>query len=425
MKFVNPNTLKLKPSATLMINEQIMKLRASGKKVFHFGFGQSPFGVHPKISEALKAHATSTQYLPSLGLPELRANIATYLNNHQHVQAKKEHILIGPGSKELIYQSILLLDGTYIIPRGSWVSYLPQVKLANKKYVLLQTSFHENYKLQAKDLDAFCKSSEAGQYFLLLNSPNNPTGAIYSEDELQDIATICAKFGIIVFSDEIYSQLSYQLDHAPSIASYYPENTLVFGGMSKVFAAGGYRLGFVSIPENLKSLIPIYESMFSETFSAVSAPVQYAALEAYRYENVIQKTVRDSAIILKAIASFTYDFLCELKIKCTKPQGGFYMLIDFGNYAEALGELNLEDSVTLSRFLLEEYQVALLPGTDFYFPPQELIFRLAFVDFDGRKALQFYQSNEKVQLDYKFIQNFAPNVFEGLNRINKFVATLK
>jgi aspartate/methionine/tyrosine aminotransferase len=259
---------------------------------------------------------------------------------------------------------------------------------------------------------------------LILNSPNNPSGAVYSAEELKQLAAICKEHNIIVLSDEIYSQIIYQSNTATSISNYYPENTIVFGGLSKVFSAGGYRLGFMVLPDNLMELETIYQSLFSETFSAVSAPVQYAAIKAYNYKKSIKKHVKTSIRILNLIGDYVFQELTQAGINCTQPQGGFYILINFDSYKDALQKKQLTNSVVMANYLLKEFKVALLPGIDFYFKPEELVFRLAYVDFDGKKALKKVLKND-VPLNTKFIERFAPNIIGGIQKIVSFTESLK
>ena len=425
MSFINSSTQHLKASATLLINQKINKLRAEGKTIYHFGFGQSPFPVPKSIVQALVKHADRNQYLPTLGLPELQKEIAGFLKIHQNIESDDSSIFIGPGSKELLFQTILLLDGTYLIPKGSWVSYLPQIKLNDKEFAILETYSEDNYKLQAQTLETYCKNATSENTILILNSPNNPTGAVYTQEELQDLAEVCRTYDLTVLSDEIYSQLSFQVYHATSISNYYPEKTLVFGGLSKVFAAGGYRLGYLSLPTELHYLKKTYKSLFSETFSAVSAPIQYAAIEAFKFKKEVKASVEDSKAILHTLGNYVYQTLTQANIGCTSPQGGFYILVDFSFYKDQLFKLDLKESVSLADHLLEHYGVALLPGVDFYFSPNEFIFRLAYVDFNGKTALAEYQKNKNIPLDLKFIKTFAPNIFNGVQKIIDFVNSLE
>jgi aspartate/methionine/tyrosine aminotransferase len=230
MVSINKNISQLKLSSTLQINESVKKMGSKGDKVYHFGFGQSPFPIPKTIVKKLKKNADCNHYLPTVGLQELRIEIANFLGKHQQIKTSHEYIYIGPGSKELIYQTILIIEGTYLIPKGSWVSYLPQAKSIGKDYSILETSFKNNYKLQAHILESYCKKHATQNNILILNSPNNPSGAIYSKEELEKLATVCDKYDLIVLSDEIYSQISFKNSHAKSISNYYPEKTIVFGG---------------------------------------------------------------------------------------------------------------------------------------------------------------------------------------------------
>jgi len=425
MSFINSSTQHLKPSATLLINQKINKLRAEGKTIYHFGFGQSPFPVPKSIVQALVEHADRNQYLPTLGLPELQKEIAKFLKNYQKINSQESSILIGPGSKELFFHTILILDGTYLIPKGSWVSYLPQIKLNNKEFTILETSFDDNYKLQAQTLETYCKDATSENTILILNSPNNPTGAVYTQEELQDLAEVCRTYDLTVLSDEIYSQLSFQVPHATSISNFYSEKTIVFGSLSKVFSAGGYRLGYLSIPTELHYLKKTYKLLLSETFSAVSAPIQYAAIEAFKFKKEVKDSVEDCKAILCSLGNYVHQTLTQANINCTSPQGGFYILVDFCYYKDQLSKLDINDGVLLADHLLEHYSVALLPGVDFYFSPNEFIFRLAYVDFNGKTVLAEYQKNKSIALDIKFIKTFAPNIFNGVQKILDFVNSLK
>jgi len=421
---INKNISQLKPSATLQINEKVKELRAKGEKIYHFGFGQSPFSIPDQIIKKLKKHADCNHYLPTGGLPKLRSEIAKFLKKHQNIHTNENNIFIGPGSKELLFQTKLIINGTYLIPKGSWVSYLPQILANNKESVILETYLADNYKLSPAILDAYCKKNTSQKKMLILNSPNNPSGAVYSAEELKQLAAICKEHNIIVLSDEIYSQIIYQSNTATSISNYYPENTIVFGGLSKVFSAGGYRLGFMVLPDNLMELETIYQSLFSETFSAVSAPVQYAAIKAYNYKKSIKKHVKTSIRILNLIGDYVFQELTQAGINCTQPQGGFYILINFDSHKDALQKKQLTNSVVMANYLLKEFKVALLPGVDFYFNPEELVFRLAYVDFDGKKALKKVLKND-VPLNTEFIERFAPNIIGGIQKIVSFTESLK
>lgn len=420
---INKDIFSLKPSATLEINEKVKALRKEGEIVNHFGFGQSPFPIHNDIVEALKDHATNNHYLPVDGLEDLRVQISDFLVKNQGIDVDKEQVFIGPGSKELLYQSILIFEGHFLIPKGSWVSYIPQIKSKGGTYSILETSIDNDFKLTAESLEKFVEHNEQEQYILILNSPNNPTGAIYTEEEYKKLAEVCKKHEIIVLSDEIYSQINFDDKHACSISSYYPEKTIVFGGLSKVFSAGGYRLGYMVLPKELASLTKVYRSLFSETFSCVASPVQYAAIKAYEYSESIQRYVAEASVVLSGVSSFIYEQLTAYTITCTNPRGAFYMMIGFDQLQDQINALGIHTSKELAIHLLEKYQVALLPASDFGFEENELFFRLAFVDFNGESAMKAYREKGVVNID--FLKQECPNMYKGVYQLIKFVNSLK
>ena len=415
---INHNISELKPSATLLINEKVKELREKGKKITHFGFGQSPFPIHNSIVDELKNHANNNHYLPVNGLNELRHQVSNFLIEHQGIQSESEFIFIGPGSKELLYQSVLILEGHFIIPKGSWVSYIPQIKSKGGTYSILETSLENNFKLTAHCLEVHLSESSHKEHILVLNSPNNPTGAIYSDEEYESLAAVCRKYKVIVFSDEIYSQINFSNEFSPSISNFYAEGTIVFGGLSKVFSAGGYRLGFMSLPKELENLSVVYSSLFSETFSCVSSPVQFAAIKAYEYSKALKHYVATSANILEGISSYIYNELSKYHIQCTIPQGSFYMMIGFENFKVSLKSLKLDTSSKLSHYLLDNYSVALLPGSDFGFKSHELFFRMAFVDFNGEKVLKAYEKEKNI--DERFLKENCLSIHNGVQQLIKF-----
>jgi aspartate aminotransferase len=416
---VNQNILNLKPSATLAINQKVNYLRRNGGNVYHFGFGQSPFPIHESIVDALKANANNNHYLPTIGLETLRQNIAEFLLEHQNIKVDSDFIYIGPGSKELLYQTILILDSVFLIPKGSWVSYGPQIKSKNGTYIILETNLVDNFKLTSDTLKTYCEDNPEQQKTLILNSPNNPTGAVYTIEELKELADVCRANDVVVISDEIYSQINFTETFSPSISQVYPEKTIVFGGLSKVFSAGGYRLGFMALPKDLQFLHDTFRSMFSETFSAVAAPIQYAAIEAYKMNDGISDQIKCCSLILKGVSHYIASKLKDVNIECTQPQGAFYMMIGFNKFKGKINTLGIYKSDQLSDYLLEKFNVALLPSSDFYFKDEDLFFRLAFVDFDGQKAIRAY--NNKPFVNEQFIQKYCPNIFGGVDRILEFV----
>jgi aspartate/methionine/tyrosine aminotransferase len=314
------------------------------------------------------------------------------------------------------------LEGVFLIPQGSWVSYLPQIRSKNAEFKIIETEFSNNYKLKTAELELSCKNVNI-QKTLILNSPNNPTGAVYSKSELKELAQVCKKHNVVVLSDEIYSQINFASKYTPSIADYYPERTIVFGGLSKVFSAGGYRLGFAAIPKTMKELYQPLRSFFSETFSAVSSPIQYAAIKAYQMNPDLQDYIRTCSNILKEVGKFVYDKLEKNDIKCTEPQGAFYMIVDFEKFRNKLKIIGIFNAIDLCNHLLQNYKIALLPGQDFYFGESSLTCRLAFVDFDGEIVYENYKQNNSI-IDTSFMTTYMPSITTGIDKLETFLSKI-
>ena len=256
----------LKPSATLKINEESKKFESERKKIFKFGFGQSPFQIPKDIIDELKNNAYQNKYLSMQGLPELRSTIARYINNKKNQNYVPENIIIGPGTKELMFLLHVLFDGDVILSVPSWVSYAPQALLGRNKIHWLETTSSNNWFPTAESLEKIINKNKNKNYLLFLNSPNNPSGQICNN--LEEISVVAKKNNIVVLSDEIYSELSFKKDFK-SISNYYPEKTIISNGMSKWCGAGGWRLGFFVIPESLNEIKNSLKTLASETFSSV------------------------------------------------------------------------------------------------------------------------------------------------------------
>ena len=209
---VKKKILKLKESSTLVINEKSKDLISRGKKVYQFGFGQSPFPVPEKIVEALKKNAHRKEYLPIQGLPELRKNISKYLIKRTGNDYPKENILITPGSKEAMLLIHIAFNGEIIIPAPGWVSYEPQAEIGSNKVHWLETTITNNWFPTGKELEKKIKSiNKKNNLILILNSPNNPSGTVCNN--LEELARVAKKHKVLVLSDEIYTDLTFSNEY--------------------------------------------------------------------------------------------------------------------------------------------------------------------------------------------------------------------
>ena len=392
----------LKISSTLKINEISKDLEAKGEKIFKFGFGQSPFEIPENIVLELKNNANKNNYLSMQGLLDLRNEIAKYSNKIKNYNYKPENILVGPGSKELMFLLNLAFEGEIILPTPSWVSYEPQGILANNKIHKVETLAEKNWFPSAKSIESIVLKNKNTNYLLFINSPNNPSGQIC--ENLEEIANIVNKYNITVLSDEIYSELSFSNEYK-SIANFCPERTIISNGLSKWCAAGGWRLGYFVIPNELKNLRESLKVLASETFSAVSAPIQYAAISAFK--NNHHDYLNKSRNILKIVGEYVYKNLKSNKVLINKPQGGFYLMPEFL-------EKKFSSSEVMCNDLLKKKGVAILPGSDFGFNKDKLIARLSFTDFDGEAFMKNYNINSNNE---DLLSKYAPNIIEGTKRL--------
>ena len=396
----------LKPSSTLLMNEESKKLEKEGKQIFKFGFGQSPFQIPEDMVNELKKNSHQNKYLPMQGLSELRDAVALYTSNKKGNNYKADNVIIGPGSKELMFLLHILFDGDVILPAPSWVSYAPQAIIGRNKVHWIETKRENNWFPTGEEIEQVISKNKNKNYLLFLNSPNNPSGQIC--ENLDEIATVANKNNLIILSDEIYSELSFDTGFK-SISNFCPEKTIISTGLSKWCGAGGWRLGYFIIPDSLKKIKNKLKVLASETFSSVSAPIQYAAISAYQNDH--SSYIRNSSNILKNVGEYVYENLKSNNVIISKPKGGFYLMPEFVNK-------NFSTSSEMCKTILKDTGVALLPGSDFGCSEKKMLARLSFTDFDGSSFMNDIKKNKNIDLNS--INNFAPKIIEGTKKLREW-----
>ena len=408
--YIKKNIKTLKPSATLAINEKLKKFSKDGKKVFNFGFGQSPFPIPEKIISVLKENAHKKDYLPMQGLLELREGISKYLLKRTGIDYKKENIIVTPGSKEAMLLMHVVFNGEIILPAPSWVSYEPQAIIALNKVHWIETTIDNNWFPTAKQLEEKIKSIGKKNIILILNSPNNPSGSICNN--LDEISEVVKKNNVKVLSDEIYTDLTFDKKYT-SISKFCPDNTFISGGLSKWCGAGGWRLGFFAVPNNQFDFLGALKTLASESYSTVNSPLQFAAVEAYKgdYSDYLNKTKS----ILKLVGNYVFNNLKSNKVLINPPEGAFYLMPEFLNS-------KFRSSAEMCDDIINKTGVALLPGSDFGFNSKKMLARLSYTDFDGDFFLKNIGSGKK--LDDDLVKKYAPNVVEGTHKLVEWSKTL-
>lgn len=418
---LNPNVQGLKPSATVAINDLSNELKRKGREIIKFGLGQSPFPVPEPVAEALRQNAFQKDYLPVKGLRELQETVAEHHRRNFGIPAHPDDVLIGPGSKELMFVLQLAYFGDLVIPAPSWVSYAPQAKIIGRDIMFLATEFENDWHLTPEKLEELCYLDKNRARLLILNYPLNPTGTTMTENRLKELAEVAERNRLILLSDEIYGKIHHDGAHK-SILPFYPEGTIFSGGLSKWCGAGGWRLGLFVFPPSLRWLQDAMAAVGTETFTSTSAPIQYAAVRAFQEGPEIEEYLKKSQRLLKALGSHIAGKLDKCGIKVRAPHGGFYLFPDFSPFRENLSSKGISSSTEMCHKLLEDTGVAILPGSNFGRGEEELLARLAYVDFDGKAVLEAIGNlPENSSLDENFLTKYCGKVIEGIDRICSWV----
>ncbi len=353
---------------------------------------------------------------PVRGLYKLREAVADFNNRRHKINCTAEDIMIGPGSKELIFILQLVYYGDLIIPTPSWVSYSPQARIIGRHVHWVPTTQEDGWRLSPEKLELICRADPDKPRIVILNYPSNPTGATYKIERLKQLAEVARKYRVILISDEIYGLIHHLGKHV-SIARFYPEGTIISSGLSKWCGAGGWRLGTFTFPKSLRWLQDAMASVASETYTATSAPIQFAAISAFQESEAIDNYLFNSRRILRAIAKTLSARLEAMNVTFPKPEGGFYLFCNFEHYREKLKTKGIYTSVEFCERLLDETGIAILPGSEFGRQPEELTTRIAYVDFNGAKALEAAAKYAGNGLDEEFVQKNCVRLIRAFGKL--------
>ena len=403
----------IRESKTLEINEQTKRLKSENRTVYKFGFGESPFSPPKILTDALQHYVMRSEYSETAGLLVLRKAISDHHNSLYGTRIIPENVVVGPGSKIILFCLLAsFVKSDVLLARPSWVSYLQQIEMNNHNPIFIDTSFEGRWRITE---DAIMNASKTKKYrntVIIINYPGNPDGLTYTELELKEIARAARKLDAIVISDEIYGHLTFRGDHR-SFMHYYGEGTIVTGGISKWCGAGGWRLGYAIIPASLKNLRETFVGVASETYSCASVPIQLAAAVAFSNFQQLQDYIKRQCNILSKLGKYCYKELVKIGVKVHKPEGAFYLLLDFTNFKDAVYELGITESDQLSEAILNQTGVAILSGTAFGMRAEDLSARLSFVDFTD------LEQSHDFNLEYDF-----PRIVSGINALTNWLKSL-
>ncbi len=358
----------VKPSSTLAITAMAKEMRAKGMDVVGFGAGEPDFNTPDNINQAAieAIHQGFTKYTPASGIMELKEAVCAKFKRFNNLDYEPSQIVISNGGKHSltnIFQVLLNRGDEVIIPAPYWLSYPEIVKLADGIPVYVRGDKAQGYKISAEQLEAVITNKTKA---LVLNTPSNPTGMVYSREELEAIAEVVVKHDIYVVADEMYENLIYGEKEHISIASLGEEiykRTITCSGLAKSYAMTGWRIGYTGSSEEIAKLMG---SVQSHQTSNPNSIAQKAAVEAL---NGSQETTEQMKEEFDKRRKYMYERISKMPlISCLEPEGAFYVFVDCSQViGKNFKEKNIESAADFADVLIKEFQVAVVPCVDFGF----------------------------------------------------------
>lgn len=394
-KTISDRIQMLSESQTIAMSQRSAELKADGKDIINLSVGQPDFATPEHIKQAgIQAiHDNYTSYTPVPGYKDLREAIANKLKKENNLDYSYDQIVVSAGAKHSIANALLSIvnkGDEVIVPAPYWVSYVEQVKLAEGENVIVPTSIDNNFKITPQQLkEALSEKTKA----LMLCSPSNPTGSIYTREELREIAEIVAasKNDIYIISDEIYEYINFEGNHE-SIAQFdiVKDKIIIINGVSKGYAMTGWRIGYMAAP---KEIAAACSKLQGQVTSGACSIAQRASLTAITSDNSFTQEMNEA---FKRRRDLVLEGLDQIKgMKKYTPKGAFYLFPNIAYYfGKANGSVTIEDDQDLCFYLLDEANVALVPGSAFGSPEN---IRISYAASDGE--LNEALSRIKIALD--------------------------
>lgn len=370
-----------KISSTLKCQMVIEERKKNGLEVYNFGLGANPLKPNTKYIECLKLWCDKNEYTSPFGIEGLQLCIKDFM----HVENYNiDKVLFGNGLKELIYVLQSVFNGIIVHITPAWVSYKGQLKILGKLGSLreFETNFDNGYKIDCNRFNKFLEEIHNEnlnkKIIVIFNNPCNPTGVVYTEDEVKEIANICRKNNVVVFADEIYMNLVYDIDTC-SIAKYYPEGVIRGSSLSKDIGCGGHRLGWLTFPNELNDLMLSCNSYISSMYSCPSTTFQYGILDFFNKHDIYEfnKICQNTKNIFRKIIKDVVEILDKTKIKYIRPGFAWYLFLDFENYRDFLNNKGVTNSEELADYFMDEGVISVNGKS---FGCDKLSVRLSLVD---------------------------------------------
>lgn len=400
---------EIKESATLRAS-RIKKERLKNKlPVYDAGLGANPIKQPRQLIYSLIKNSNKKNYTSANGIDKLKKTIIQKYSNENY---KVENTLVLNGLKEMIFILLLAFKGTTVLLSPSWVSYEEQLRILQKDYISLKTEFYNDYKIKPDELD-FNFSLIKGNILLILNNPCNPTGIVYSKNELREIAKVCLKHNVIVFADEIYLDLVYDVEYTRSF-SYFYEKTIVGCSLSKGYACGGYRLGWLTFPKVLDKLYRTMFSLSSSIISCASEPLQMVAISALSNSEKIFSFLEKERLLFKFVRNYVFGRLRRMNLKLSNTKGAWYIFINFDYYQRLFNKIKIETSNELCERLINDIGLVAVPGEAFGYEGFNL--RYSFVDLNKNLI-----NLELHNLDEVLSEDLLINIKKGLDELKNWL----
>ncbi len=365
MVHISQRLSQISESQTVALSGLMARLKREGKDVVALGAGEPDFDTPQHIKDAAITAIQKgfTKYTAAEGTAELREAICHWLKDEYHADYKSSQIVVTCGAKHAVYQAILAVcnpGDEVLLPVPYWVSYPEQIKLAGATIKLMETNERSNLKISAAQLKAAITSRTR---LLILNSPSNPSGAVYSEEELISLTNVIRDSGIMLLSDEIYDKIVFDDARFASLAQF-PEihnQLLLVNGVSKTFAMTGWRIGFLAAHQDVATAVKNYQGHSTSNPTSISQSAALAAMLGQK------QFISDMRQAFTERRNYVHQRLCAMpNIRCLLPQGAFYAFPNISAYfGKSKGNKRIQSSVDLCGYLLEDFGVAIVPGSAF------------------------------------------------------------
>ena len=383
---------EMTPSATVALSGKIADLKSQGIEIIGFNVGEPDFNTPANIIEkGEEAYRLGmTRYTPAPGTLELRQEICKKFKDDYGLTYNPKEVIVSNGAKQSLINTLMAIvdpGQEVIVPAPCWVSYVEMIKLAEGLPVIVEMEEENGFAL---DMDKIAAAVTDKTKAIMINSPNNPTGAVYTREDLVKLGNLAVEKGIYIISDEIYEKLIYEGGANVCVAALSPEikeKTITINGVSKSYAMTGWRIGYAVGPQEIIKAMTDYQG---HTTSGANSPAQHASLEALSNSADSVEMMR-----LEFDKRRKYNMV---GIKCNTPTGAFYVMPNITSfYGKTNGNLVIKDSVDMANYLLEESKIAVVPGLAFEAP-------------------------DNIRISYS---NSIENIEEGMNRMEEALKKLK